>query len=61
LLIGVIKMGKAFDEIYAGLNDALNHAKGKPTKVSTHQTESIDVKAIRSKTDKSRSRKNERK
>jgi putative transcriptional regulator len=43
-------MGKAFDEIYAGLNDALNHAKGKPTKVKEHQAEPIDVKAIRAKT-----------
>lgn len=43
-------MGKAFTEISAGLREAIEHAKGKPTKVIAHRPEAIDVKAIREKT-----------
>ena len=43
-------MSKAFEEISAGLSDAISHAKGKKSKVVTHKPESIDVKAIRDKT-----------
>lgn len=43
-------MSKAFEEINAGLDDAVNHAKGKKSNVVVHQPESIDVKAIRNKT-----------
>lgn len=43
-------MGKAFTEITAGLTDAIQHAKGKPTKVVEHQPGVIDVKAIRKET-----------
>ncbi|MDM8545707.1 helix-turn-helix domain-containing protein [Candidatus Venteria ishoeyi] len=43
-------MGKAFTEISAGLTDAIEHAKGKATKVVEHKPEAIDVKAIRENT-----------
>ena len=45
-------MSKAFEEIYAGLNDAITHAKGEQTKVIEHKKKSkiVDVKAIRAKT-----------
>ena len=43
-------MSKAFEEISAGLSDAISHAKGNKSKVVTHKPESIDVKAIRDKT-----------
>ena len=43
-------MGKAFTEISAGLTEAIEHAKGKPTKVVEHKSEAINVKAIREKT-----------
>ena len=43
-------MSKAFNEIHAGLNDAINHAKGDRNKVIEHTPEPIDVKAIREKT-----------
>jgi putative transcriptional regulator len=43
-------MSKAFEEIYAGLNEAVNHAKGEKTKVVEHTFNSVDVKAIRAKT-----------
>ena len=43
-------MSKAFDEIYAGLNEASDHAKGKQTKVFEHRPTPVDVKAIRAKT-----------
>ena len=43
-------MGKAFDEIQAGLTDAIEHSKGKKSKVIEHTPEEINVKAIREKT-----------
>ena len=43
-------MGKAFDEIHAGLQDALNHTKGKKTGVIEHIPKTVDVKSIREKT-----------
>ena len=49
-------MSKAFEEINAGLEDAINHAKGRKNKVVVHQPEPIDVKAIRAKTGMSQQR-----
>jgi putative transcriptional regulator len=49
-------MSKAFEEINAGLEDAINHAKGIRSKVTVHQPEPIDVKAIRKKTGLSQQR-----
>lgn len=43
-------MNKAFEEISAGLDDAIKHAKGEKSKVIVHKPETIDVKAIREKT-----------
>lgn len=43
-------MSKAFDEIQAGLTDAINHSKGKKSKVIEHTPEEINVRAIREKT-----------
>lgn len=43
-------MSNAFNEISAGLNDAISHVKGDKTKVVVHQMDSVDVKAIRKKT-----------
>ena len=42
-------MSKAFEEIGAGLADAIKHAKGKESKVVVHKPETINVKAIREK------------
>ncbi len=43
-------MSKAFDEISAGLDNAIKHAKGKKSKVVVHKPETINVQAIRKKT-----------
>ncbi len=43
-------MSKAFNEISAGLTEAIEHAKARPTKIIEHKPKSIDVKAIREKT-----------
>ncbi len=43
-------MMKALEEIGAGLDDAIKHARGKESKVIVHKPETIDVKAIRKKT-----------
>jgi putative transcriptional regulator len=43
-------MSKAFNEIGAGLADAIRHAKGKKNAAIVHEPEAIDVKAIRRKT-----------
>ena len=43
-------MSKAFEEINAGLGDAIKHAKGKRSEVVVHKPEIINVKAIREKT-----------
>ena len=49
-------MGKAFEEISAGLDDAIKHARGQGSKVVVHKPEAIDVKAIRKKTGMSQQR-----
>ena len=38
---------KAFEEIAAGLKEAVDHAQGFETKVVVHQAENVDVKKIR--------------
>ena len=43
-------MSNAFTEIMAGLDDAINHAKGEPSKVVEHKPKALDVKGIRQKT-----------
>ena len=43
-------MSKAFEEIRAGLEDAIKHIKGQKSTVTLHEPEAIDVKAIRKKT-----------
>jgi putative transcriptional regulator len=43
-------MNNAFTEIMAGLDDAIAHAKGDPSKVVEHKPKSIDVKVIRQRT-----------
>jgi len=42
-------MGKAFNEINAGLLEAIDHASGKETRISVHKPKPVDVKAIRKK------------
>lgn len=49
-VIGKNAMSNAFTEIMAGLDDAINHAKGEPSKVIEHKTQLLDVKGIRQKT-----------
>jgi len=49
-------MSKAFEEISAGLNDAIVHSKGRKNAVIVHEPETIDVKAIRKKTGMSQQR-----
>ena len=49
-------MSKTFEEISAGLGEAIKHAKGKRSQVIVHKPESIDVKAIRAKTGMSQQR-----
>ena len=49
-------MSKAFEEISAGLDDAIKHARGQSNKVAVHKPEVIDVKAIRKKTGMSQQR-----
>ena len=53
---GVREMSKVFDEIQAGLTDAIKHSKGKKSKVVEHTPEEINVKAIREKTGMSQQR-----
>jgi putative transcriptional regulator len=48
--------GKAFEEISAGLGDAIKHAKGQLNEVVVHKPEAIDVRAIRMKTGMSQQR-----
>ncbi len=40
-------MGKAFNEIHAGLLEAIDHASGKETRVVIHKPKPVDVKTIR--------------
>jgi putative transcriptional regulator len=49
-------MGKAFDEIHAGLLDALDHAKGNKSGVVEHKSAPVNVRAIREKTGMSQQR-----
>ena len=49
-------MSKAFEEISAGLGDAIKHAKGKRSPVVVHKPETINVKIIREKTGMSQQR-----
>ena len=49
-------MSKAFEEISAGLDHAIEHARGKSRSVIVHKAEPIDVKAIRKKTGMSQQR-----
>lgn len=49
-------MSKAFEEISAGLGDAIKHAKSKKSKVILHKPETINVQAIRKKTGMSQQR-----
>ena len=47
---------KAFNDIAAGLDDAIAHAKGAKSQVVSHEPEVIDVQAIRQKTGMSQQR-----
>jgi len=49
-------MSKAFEEINAGLSDAIKHVQGKKGKVFVHKPETINVRAIRGKTGMSQQR-----
>jgi putative transcriptional regulator len=49
-------MSKAFEEISAGLDNAIKHAKGQKNKVIVHKPETINVQAIRNKTGMSQQR-----
>ncbi len=40
-------MGKAFDSIARGLNEAITHAKGGKVAVKTYKSEAVDVSALR--------------
>lgn len=40
-------MGKAFESIRQGLNEAIGHAKGKQTGVKVYQAGAVDVAAVR--------------
>ncbi|HQS57737.1 MAG: transcriptional regulator [Gallionellales bacterium 35-53-114] len=40
-------MGKSFDSISRGLNEAIAHAKGKKVAVKTYKPEMVDVSALR--------------
>ncbi len=46
----------AFEEIQAGLEEAIRHAEGQPGKTTTHHVEPMDVRAIREKTGLSQKR-----
>lgn len=43
-------MSNAFEEIKAGLEDAIEHAKGKKSGVVEHEPISVNVKELRQKT-----------
>lgn len=42
-------MSKAFDNIKQGLQEAIDHARGKEIGVKVHRPRSVDVKAVRAK------------
>ncbi len=41
---------KTFEDIHAGLQDAIKHAKGEKSGVIEHKPHRVDVKAVREKT-----------
>ena len=43
-------MSKSYDQIAAGLREAIAHAKGEKTGVVIHEFEDLDVAAVRAKT-----------
>jgi len=45
----VVSMGKAFDSIKQGLDEALEYSKGKKDKAVVHEFTPVDVKNIRAK------------
>jgi putative transcriptional regulator len=45
----VLAVNEAFESIRKGLQEAIEHAEGKPVKAIVHKPESVDVKAIREK------------
>lgn len=47
-------MSDAYQQIQAGLLDAIHHAKGEDSRVIVHHSEKMNVKAIREKTGLSR-------
>jgi putative transcriptional regulator len=49
-------MSSAFEQIQAGLTDAINHAKGNSSQVIEHKQNAINVKEIRAKTGLSQQR-----
>lgn len=46
-------MGRAFESIRAGLEQAVDHAKGEPVRAVVHEIGPLDVKAIRDHLDMS--------
>ena len=40
-------MGKAFDSIKQGLNEAISHARGEASEVRIYEPKSVDVAALR--------------
>lgn len=42
-------MSDAFDRIKQGLQEAIEHARGKETGARVHRPKSVDVKAVRAK------------
>jgi putative transcriptional regulator len=46
-----IKMTSAFEDIKAGLMEAIAHADGKAPHIKVHRPRPVDVKAVRAKID----------
>jgi len=46
-------MGRAFESIRAGLEQAVDHARGEPVRAVVHEIGPLDVKAIRDRLDMS--------
>ena len=42
-------MGKAFESIRQGLQEAIGHARGETSTVTTYRPQSVDVKALRNR------------
>src|SRR5690625_6215894 len=47
------EMGRAFESIRAGLEQAVDHARGEPVRAVVHEIGPLDVKAIRDRLDMS--------